>query len=118
MSTILVVDDDEGLAYILARHIRTAGHEVMYVNSTMAALNLLESTSIDLLVIDIVMPKGQPNGLALARMALMKRQGTRIILMTGYDDLKIDPERLPGKLFYKPLDVQNLTAEIAAQLAA
>jgi DNA-binding NtrC family response regulator len=117
MTTILVVDHDEKLAYSLARQIRMAGYEVIPVNSTMAALDLLDTKTIDLLLVDLAMRSGQPSGLALGRMARMKRQGIGVILMTGHNDLRLDSEILPGKLFYKPVDMQNLTAEIAAQLA-
>jgi hypothetical protein len=72
---------------------------------------------IDLLVTDIAMPEGQPNGVTLGRMAKMKRIGIEVILITGYD-LGVDDKSLPGKLFRKPVDLQSLVTEIGTQLAA
>ena len=69
---------------------------------------------IDLLLTDLVMPKGQPSGLALGRMARMKRLGIKVAFISGYD---IDGSSLPGKLFRKPLDFDHLVAEVGALLA-
>jgi CheY-like chemotaxis protein len=119
VSTILVVEDDELLRYAIAKQVEAAGYESIAVHSTMAALNVLDSPrKIDLLLADIVMPKGQPNGLSLGRMARMKRLDLKIMLMTGFDDLPIDDETLPAKIFRKPLDYEVLLTAIGNQLAA
>jgi CheY-like chemotaxis protein len=119
VSTILVVEDDESLRYAIAKQVEAAGYESIAVNSTMAALNVLDSPrKIDLLLTDIVMPKGQPNGLTLGRMARMKRLNLKVMLITGYDDLRINDETLSAKIFKKPLDYDVLLAAIGTQLAA
>ena len=116
MKTILVAEDDEPLAYSLAKQLETAGYSVRSVASSMAPLDVLYSNSdIDLVLADIVMPPGQPNGLALGRMARMKRRGIKLAFISGYD---IDGIALPGKLFRKPLDVDHLLAEVGMLLTA
>jgi hypothetical protein len=50
---------------------------------------------------DLVMPKGQPNGLALGRVARMKWRGIKLVFISGCD---LDESSLPGKLFRKPVD--------------
>jgi CheY-like chemotaxis protein len=117
MSTILVVDPDEVLAYGIARNIRSAGCEVIAVSSTTAALALLDSKRIDLILVDIFMHKGQLSGLALARMARTKRRDIKLIFMTGSDDLQLYRQLVPGRLFHKPVDLKRLATEIATQLA-
>jgi CheY-like chemotaxis protein len=117
MSTILVVDPDEVLAHSIARKIRSAGCEVIAVSSTTAALALLDSKRIDLILADIFMHKGQLSGLALARMARAKHRDIKLIFMTGSDDLQLYRQLVPGRLFHKPLDLKRLAAEIATQLA-
>jgi DNA-binding NtrC family response regulator len=113
MQTILVVANDE-----LARQIRSAHYEIITVGSAITALDVLDSKRIDLLLADLEMPRGQPSGLSLARMALMRQQRIKVILMTGYNDLRLDPGTVPGKIVYKPLDLRTLTTEIGAQLSA
>jgi hypothetical protein len=44
---------------------------------------------------NIIMPKGQSNGIALGRMVRMKRLGIKLILMTGCGDLGTDERSLP-----------------------
>jgi CheY-like chemotaxis protein len=118
MRTILLVEDDDALAYTIARQFEVAGYEVIPANSSMSALTVLDSgRHIDLLVTDVAMPEGQPNGVALGRMAKIKRTGIEVNLITGYD-LGVDDKSLPGKLFRKPVDFESLVTEIGAQLTA
>jgi CheY-like chemotaxis protein len=44
MKTILVVEDDEPLAYSIAKRLTMAGYAVTTVTSSMAALDFLDST--------------------------------------------------------------------------
>jgi CheY-like chemotaxis protein len=116
MKNILLVEDDEALAYSLARHLEAVGYNTTAVTSSMAALKVLDSDDvIDLLLTDLVMPKGQPSGLALGRMARVKRLGITVAFISGYD---FDGSSLPGKLFRKPIDVDHLVAEVGTLLSA
>jgi CheY-like chemotaxis protein len=116
MKNILLVENDEPLAYSLARQLETAGYNVRAVTSSMAALTILDSNcKIDLVLTDIAMPIGQLNGLALSRMAKMKQHGIKLAFITGYD---IDDGSLPGRLFRKPLDVDQLVTEVGTLLSA
>jgi CheY-like chemotaxis protein len=116
MKSILLVEDDEALGYSLARQLETRGYKVTAVSSTMAALTILDSDcEIDLVLTDLVMPQGQPSGLALGRMARMKRRGVKLVFISGYD---LDENSLPGRLFRKPVDVDGLMTEIGTLLSA
>jgi DNA-binding response OmpR family regulator len=58
------------------------------------------------------MPAGQPHGLALARLARMKRPNLAVIFMTGHPELR---EHVEGeKLLMKPIDPDVVLKEIAA----
>jgi CheY-like chemotaxis protein len=117
MKSILVVEDDEALGYMLVRHLQVAGYDATGVTSTMAALTMLDAKpEIALVLADLVMPKGQPNGLALGRMARMRRQDMKLVFITGYD-LEFGDLPLPGRLFRKPLDVPALLSEIGTLLS-
>ena len=117
MSTILVVDHDEVLTYSIAKQMRKAGYEVTRVDSTMTALAVLDSKRIDLILADLVMHKGQPSGLELGRTARMKRPHIKLIFMTNRDVHQLYRQLVPGRVFYKPLNLERLAAEITAQLS-
>ena len=118
MSTILLVEDDEGVASALTNQFAFAGYEVVVANSTKSALTILDlERHIDLILADIIMLPGEPNGFALGGMARMQRPHIKLIFMTGYDDLGIDDRLLPGALFHKPVRFQSLLAEVGAQLS-
>jgi CheY-like chemotaxis protein len=108
---ILVVDDDVVFGETTARVLRTAGFEVSLAPDHRLALEDIESTRpIDLLITDIVMPD-RVNGIALSRMAQMRRPGLKVIYLTGYDIPGIEDEGV-GPILRKPIDEGQLVAEV------
>ena len=100
---VLVVDDDAVFAEAIGSVLRQAGFKVDTATHFAPALKILEDTdAIDLLIIDLVMPSGI-NGIALSRMACMRRPGLRIIYITGHDIPGIEREAV-GPVLRKPLD--------------
>jgi two-component system, NtrC family, sensor kinase len=119
LRTILLVEDDLAFAYSAARHLKSAGYDVVTVPNSMKALDVLDSErQVDLVLSDIVLASGQPNGISLVRMARMKRPGIKTMLMTGYRDLLGNDAASPGKLLYKPVDLETLSREVRALVAA
>jgi DNA-binding NtrC family response regulator len=112
MKTILLVEDDAVLRHALDRTLTEAGYFIVAAEDTMAALDAIAAHRIDLLVTDIVMPQGKPHGLALARMARMRRPDFPVIFMTGYHDIVPRDVELPGRLFEKPIDTAELVQAI------
>ncbi len=113
---ILLVDDDLVFGEAAAHVLRAAGFEVFVAPDYRLALEDLESTRpIDLLITDIVMPQ-RVNGIALSRMARMRRPGLKIIYLTAYDIPGVDDEAI-GPVFRKPLDHEHLVAEVRRVLA-
>ena len=94
---ILVVDDDVVFSETTARVLRTAGFEVS-------------------LATDIVMPD-RVNGVALSRMAQMRRPGLKVIYLTGYDIQGVE-EEVDGPILRKPIDDEQLVTEVRRILAA
>src|SRR5215471_13351907 len=89
---ILVVDDDKICGDAIVRVLCAAGFEVSFAPDHRLALENLESTRpIDLLITDIVMPE-RVNGVALSRMAQMRRPGLKVIYMTAYDIPGVEEE--------------------------
>ena len=113
---LLLVDDDGVFAEAAAKTLRGAGYEVMVAPDHRLALQTLEGEGpVDLLVADIVMPD-RVNGLALGRMARLRRPGIKIIYMTGHDIPGVENEAL-GPVLRKPIDTTRLVAEVARALA-
>jgi CheY-like chemotaxis protein len=113
---ILVVDDDLVFGDATARALRAAGFEVFVAPDHRLALEDLESTrSIDLMITDIVMPD-RVNGIALSRMARMRRPGLKTIYFTAYDIPGIEDEAV-GPVLRKPIDPDQLVAEVRRALA-
>ena len=116
-SRILVVDDDPAFSDAAARVLRAVGFEVFLAPDHRLALEDLESTRpIDLLITDIVMPD-RVNGIALSRMAQMRRPGIKVIYLTAYDIPGVEDEA-NGPVLRKPIDDEHLIAEVRRALAA
>ena len=114
---ILVVDDDLACGDATARVLRAAGFEVCLAPDYRLALEDLESTRpIDLLVTDIVMPE-RVNGVALSRMARMRRSELKVIYLTAYDIPGVE-EEADGPVLRKPIDEKQLVAEVKRMLTA
>jgi CheY-like chemotaxis protein len=81
----------------------------------LSALAKLDSSErIDCLIVDLVMPKGHPNGISIGRMARQKRRELSVIYMTGRADL---PQKVQdAEVLLKPVDPDRLIREIAARL--
>jgi DNA-binding response OmpR family regulator len=116
MATILLIENDRGLAYALSKFLRHAGHNVRIAFDSMTALKMLDAaTEVDLLLTDLVMPVGHPHGLALAKMGRWKRRDLAVIFMSRDPDLgsEIDGDTI----LLKPIDASSLLDAIEHRLA-
>jgi CheY-like chemotaxis protein len=112
-----LVDDDLVFGDAAARMLRAAGFEVFLAPDHRLALEEIESTRpIDLLITDIVMPE-RVNGVALSRMAQMRRPGLKVIYLTAYDIPGVEDEA-NGPVLRKPIDDGDLVAKVRSVLAA
>src|SRR4051794_29528326 len=112
---ILLVEDDRVFLRALELVLKSAGFDVVAVPDYIPALKHLDSGErIDLLLTDIVMPD-RVNGLALSRMARMRRPGLRVIYLTAYDIPGAEDEAL-GQILRKPFDSDQLLRAIRQEL--
>lgn len=56
MARLLLIDDDEALRGVLAKSLHYAGHEVLQAGDGQQGLDLVEATSVDLVITDLIMP--------------------------------------------------------------
>lgn len=112
---VLVVDDDLGVCRSLRDVLVAEGCEVLVATDGLRALEILNRTSVDIVVSDVVMP--DLDGYDLF-MEVRRRGTTPVILMTGYyydRDHVIKRSRLEGLesvIFKKPIDPSRLKAMI------
>ena len=91
---ILLVDDDKTFNEAVGQLLRRAGFEVTQATDFRVALEVLEAEGqIDLLISDIVMPSSV-NGIALSRMARLRRRDLKVLYLTGYNIPGIENEAL------------------------
>ena len=82
--TILVVEDDAEVRNIVADQLRALGYHVLTAVDGPTALTTLERAElVDLLFSDVVMPN-RMRGDELARKALAKQPGLKVLLTSGY----------------------------------
>jgi PAS domain S-box-containing protein len=87
--TILAVEDNEGLRRIVVRQLNDLGYRVLEAKDGNAAVKILESEPVDLLFTDIKMPGGM-DGYTLARNAVSRWSGLKVLLTSGFPETKLD----------------------------
>jgi DNA-binding NtrC family response regulator len=108
---ILVVHDDPGFTERTAAALVAAGHDVSAFTSSMSAIKALEAAQqIEVLVTRVVFPEGQPNGVALALMAKMKKPGVKV-LFAALPETQAHTEGV-GEFLPAPADPADIVALI------
>src|SRR5262245_30583359 len=116
--TILVVEDDTAFSYALKRHLESHDYEVVAASSSLEALKEFDKQTIDLIITDIRLLKGEPHGLSLARTIRQKKPKSPVILVTAYPDLLEGEPSLPGLVFNKPVELATLRSAVKACLGS
>ncbi len=100
----LVVDDDPGVRMCTADVLTDMGYEVIEADSAEQALQAIErGAAPDLLVTDHLMPG--MSGSVLAREVVARLPQTRVIVVSGYTDVELDPGLV---LLGKPFRLKDL----------
>lgn len=116
MPSILIADDDLRLCKLLKTVLNEENYHVHIANDGEQALKILSEVSIDLLLLDVMMPK--LNGLQTARQ-VCKRFSTPILMLTAMDDeaSKIESfEAGADQYLPKPFSVPELLMRIKSLL--
>ncbi len=83
---ILVVDDNTDMLELISRNLTSKGFKIFNASSVFDAIKILESTSVDLVITDIKMPK--VGGLNLVRHVRENFKDTEILVITGYPSVE------------------------------
>lgn len=116
MTTILVVDDERDMRKLIELHLLKAGFQVLHAENGEEALQMVQSSSIDLILLDVMMPG--KNGFEVCK-ELREFTSIPIIFLTALDE-KTDLAKglmLGGDDYVvKPFTAIELTARIGAIL--
>lgn len=115
---ILVIDDDEAARYAYEHALQTAGYQTAGFGSYFAAAKEIDNGAGALLVVDIRLPPGTPQGLSVARMARHHRPGLPVIFVTGHPELAEMADVETAPVLLKPVNLDLLVTTVRELLAA
>jgi signal transduction histidine kinase/ActR/RegA family two-component response regulator len=118
--TILVVDDDELVRRSVIAQMKSLGYSTIEAASPAEALKLVAGVEpFDLLFSDVVMP-GPIDGVELARQAREQRPDLKVMLTSGYPDLKTahssEESYVQWRILKKPYRRSELQQALAEML--
>jgi len=116
---ILVVDDEEGIRESLDQILRLEGYEVYTVESGEVALELLQTESFDLILLDLKIPGGI-DGMEVMRSISRLAPDTKVVLLTGHGSLESSIEALrlgAHDYLLKPATPSEVLGSVARGLA-
>jgi DNA-binding response OmpR family regulator len=114
---LLIVEDNEELAELLARGLRNAGYEADILSSVEEARSVLETTFYAALILDLGLPDG--DGLELLREVRHRNNPIPVLVLTARGGLH---DRVHGlrsgadDYLVKPFALEELLARLEAQL--
>ncbi|MDH5393081.1 MAG: PAS domain S-box protein [Gammaproteobacteria bacterium] len=114
---ILVVDDEPALKALAAQILKNNGYTVFEADDAFAALDCLETESVDLVLSDVIMP--DMDGYELASMVKEKYPAVKVVLASGFAKQEsVDPDHseLTKNLLHKPYSSAELIKAVSDQL--
>jgi DNA-binding response OmpR family regulator len=119
--SVLLCDDSHTEREALAAFLRKRGYDVFEADGGAEALKFLKSHEIELVLLDLQMPK--PTGFDVLSYLQEHRKALPVILLSGMplDDIQHKIHRLPAHelppLFLKPVDMERLLEVVSLQLS-
>ncbi|HEY3381282.1 MAG TPA: ATP-binding protein [Vicinamibacterales bacterium] len=109
---VLLVDDQHDVLEAVSEMVSALGHRVETATSGALALDALGREEYDVVLTDLGMP--DLDGRELARQAMTRHPGLRVILITGWTaDLEQTPPQGVSRVLTKPLTIKTLRAALA-----
>lgn len=110
---ILVVDDEDALRTVLSGELVSEGYDVRTAADGDDAISNVQKETFDLVLLDIKMPR--MNGFEVLKFIKEKQPKTKVVMLTGFADLKnaIESKKLGAEDFVsKPYDLVDLLTTI------
>ncbi len=108
--SILIIDDESLQQEIASGMLSYLGYKTSYVSSGREAIDWLETNSVDILLLDMIMPSGL-SGLQTYIEILKKNPGQKAIIASGYsqnDDVERTLKLGAGRFIKKPYTMELL----------
>jgi two-component system response regulator HydG len=115
---VLVVDDEPGVRRSLARVLMSGGFEVVTAEDGQAALALLEAGPVDVMLVDMLMPR--MGGMDLLSRVKVKHPEVEVIMMTAYanvDDAVAAVKNGAYDFLTKPFPSNDIVARTISKAA-
>ena len=109
---ILCVDDEPTSLFVRSRVLEKAGYEVLSAKSATAALEILRSRSVDLVLTDLLMPG--LSGADLAREVKTQKPSLPVVLFSGVNEMP--PEGSYADVFLSKLEGPAFLCEKVAEV--
>jgi len=113
INKILVVDDEEALRTVLSSELEGEGYQVSTAGDGEEAIKILGTQQFHLILLDIKMPN--VDGFEVLKYVKQKQPSTKVIMLTGFADLKnaIESKKLGAEDFVsKPYDLVDLLTTV------
>ena len=112
VSTILVVDDDEGVTQTFARILRLEGYDVRTAMNAETALREADRSHPDAIILDLRMPLVDGLGFLRRLRSRNEQRDTPVAIVTGDyfldDQVSAELRELGAELKFKPLWLEDL----------
>jgi two-component system, cell cycle sensor histidine kinase and response regulator CckA len=105
--TILIVEDDDGIRYMLTEYLQELNYKIIIANNGIEALRILNEMKVDAVLTDLTMP--DMGGMELYKNIKQRFSNIPIIAMSGYYDYKELQNIQFDDLLEKPLDMSKVS---------
>ncbi len=115
MAKIVIVDDDPTMVSVLSEVLREHRHEIIPASSSDHALKAVKEQAPDLVLTDIEMPEGKPQGLKLLQQIKEFNRSIPVIMITGQGTKERAVQALRGgahDFIEKPFQIDELVKRI------
>jgi CheY-like chemotaxis protein len=111
--TVLLVDDHPAARKSIERILLVAGYRVLAAPDEKQALQLFteHAAAIDLLIAECMMPG--MNGQELAETLRQQKQNLKVLLVSGFLDVPVEPAMSTVKMIRKPFSGKTLIERVA-----
>ena len=114
---VLIVEDDLALGLFLQKGLMLEGHEVEWLHDGQAALDRLKNETLDLMVLDLNLPKR--DGTEVLEAMIGRSNGMAVLVLTGRSDIEVRVRCLnlgADDCMLKPFSFHELRARCRALL--